>query len=74
MAKQKSGLGVPVRESVQVTEIIDLQIQISPRGRSVMNGTLLEDGILRTFHRDLGVSDIKSIASAALGLVVDLAH
>lgn len=74
MAKKKSSnIAVPVRGSDATSEarIIDLQIQITPRGRSVMNGTLLRNGVLETIHRDLSADDISSLARVLFGLILD---
>lgn len=33
--------------------IIEAQVYVVPRGRSVMNGTLLYEGVMRTFKQEL---------------------
>lgn len=69
MARKKTTLHTFVKETLQDAEIVDLQIQISSRGRSVMNGTMLVKGRLQAFHRELESGDVISIARSALGVL-----
>jgi len=54
MPRSKSTGGVAVSH----TSIVELQIFLNPRGRSVVNGTLVIDGRTVTLHKEIS-SDLK---------------
>lgn len=50
---------MPKRPSVadsKSVNLIEAQVVINPRGRSVMNGTLLYNGVMETFKHELNPS------------------
>lgn len=47
-------------------EIVELQLTLNPRGRSVVHGTMLVDGHMRTIKRELSDSAKQSIGESIL--------
>jgi hypothetical protein len=65
MAKTKTPSGI------SVTEVIEVQLYIPPRGRSTMNGTVVTDGVVRSVKHDLNESEksaIKDLVSTWLNV------
>jgi hypothetical protein len=48
------------------TEIVEIQVFLNSRGRSVVNGTLLVDGEMRTVKHDLSFEDRSLIGKVIL--------
>ncbi len=47
---------VAKKSTEKSVQLIEAQIIINPRGRSVMNGTLLYDGVMEAFKHELNDS------------------
>lgn len=52
------------------TRIVELQVQINPRGRSVVHGTLLVDSEMRTIKHELSQSESLRIGEFILNALV----
>jgi hypothetical protein len=52
------------------TSVIELQVQVNPRGRSVVNGTLLLDGEMRTIKHELSISERSEIERLMISFLV----
>jgi hypothetical protein len=52
------------------TSVIELQVQVNPRGRSVVNGTLLLDGEMRTIKHELSISERLEIERLMISFLV----
>lgn len=47
-------------------EIVELQVYLNSRGRSVVNGTLLVSGHMRTVKHDLSLVSFRNVGEAIL--------
>jgi hypothetical protein len=52
------------------TSVIELQVQVNPRGRSVVNGALLLDGEMRTIKHELSISERLEIERLMISFLV----
>lgn len=55
-------------------EIVELQLTLNPRGRSVVHGTLLVDGEMRTVKHELPDAAKAAIGEAILKAVVSFVY
>ncbi len=58
------------KEPAKAVSLIEAQIVIAPRGRSVMNGTLVYEGVMETFKHEL--SD--SLKAKFVELILSASH